>query len=131
MRTKKSLIFVTALLSMACATLSAQQYRFVAGDNSIETKVCVLLGSNEIAKLKTTIRIKQLNKHHIANSYRCNDLALSKFAYKYHAADTFKYINRFSHHNNKVIPSVNITDIAMLRADENAAPITVYVKTVY
>ncbi len=126
---------VLTLLSMTAFGVSfnanAEQYRFVASDNSVASQVCVLVGSNDVGKLKSAITKFSLNKHHLANSYRCNELPLSKFAYTYSADNTFKYINRYSHFGNKVKANVTISDLAMVSNEESQEPIIIRVSSTY
>ncbi|PKG82897.1 hypothetical protein CXF85_12255 [Colwellia sp. 75C3] len=127
MKIKKFSILIAVALSIACVNVNAQQYRFVANDNTLETKVCVLVGSNNLSKLKNIIWRFDINKKRLANVYLCNDLGLAKFAHKYNASETFKFINHFSNRKNKVETNVTISDIAMLAPETKLAPITVYV----
>ncbi|WP_206485410.1 DUF3718 domain-containing protein [Thalassotalea sp. G2M2-11] len=130
MNINKTLIFATVALGFLCTTSNAQQYRFVAQDNSVATKVCVLMGSNEKSKVRRLIEFGGLNKYQVANSYRCNNLSMAKFAAKYNAVDTLNYINRFSHFTNKATPSVTIQDLALNRTNETDTPVVVYVASV-
>ncbi|WP_206485416.1 DUF3718 domain-containing protein [Thalassotalea sp. G2M2-11] len=127
MKTFNLCTLLSVIAVVSAFSINAQQYRFIANDNSFASKICVLVGSNDIAKLKLTFRRYDLNKHHIANDYKCNELALSKFAFKYNADQTFKYINRYSHYDNKVTPSVTISDVAMNTLTHQQEPIIVYI----
>jgi len=80
------------------------KYKFVASDNSFATKVCVLAGSDEMSKLRRAKQFSADNGKKIANSVRCNGLAISSFAKKYHAMNTFNYLNRLAK------PSLRIYD---------------------
>ena len=48
------LLVITASIFMMNKTY-AVQYKFVAMDNSIDTKICVLAGSNEVKALKKVL----------------------------------------------------------------------------
>jgi hypothetical protein len=75
---------------------NAIQYKFVAGDDSFATKVCVLAGSDNKGKLKRSKQHSFDNGRSIANSVRCNDMPIAHFAKKYNAMNTFKYLNRLA-----------------------------------
>jgi len=70
------------------------QYKFVATDNSFATKVCVLAGSDEKSKLRRAKEFSFDSGRKIANSVTCNGLAIASFAKKYHAMNTFNYLNK-------------------------------------
>jgi hypothetical protein len=131
MNIKKGLIFVSVALSFVAANVNAQQYKFVAADDSIATEICVLAGSNEKAKLRNRIAKLGSSKFKTINSFRCNDMSMSNFANQYDATDSLKYINRYSHKTNIAQPSVTIKDLAMTPADNSLEPITIYVTTAH
>jgi len=94
---------VKTLLLAACVTtalpLSAAQYVFVAGNDSMETKLCIAAAENNLKKYKKTARAFSLNKsvHQVvANKLSCNDQNLASFAWKYGAADTAGFIGRYT-----------------------------------
>jgi len=112
------LLLVTAAILMINSAY-AVQYKFIAIDNSKETKMCVLAGNNE------TKALKKVFKHHgawsgyrdseknLANSVLCNNLHMANFAKKYNANMTFDYLKKYTHkHHLDKIPTVTIKDIA-------------------
>ncbi len=70
------------------------QYKFVATDNSFATKVCVFAGSDNKGKLRRAKQFSFDNGRAIANTVRCNDMSIASFAKKYHAMNTFNYLNK-------------------------------------
>ncbi|NMP30402.1 DUF3718 domain-containing protein [Thalassotalea sp. M1531] len=108
------------------STSMAQQYQFVAMDNSLETKLCVKAGNDDAKGVKRVIRqlgVKERRQH--INNIACNDMSAAKFAFKYQATNTFEYLNRLSYGVNKVNPSVTIKDVA----NKTAKPKVIYVST--
>ncbi len=129
------LTLVTAAILVATST-QAVTYKFIAKDNSAETKICVLAGSNEKTKLKRMIRRYSntnrftTNPRYIANYISCNDMVIASFASRYHADDVASYLNRYTLPKNKTMETdVTIKDIASLskRYDLPDKVITVYV----
>jgi len=123
MKPIKLLLVTAAILIINSAY--AVQYKFIAIDNSKETKMCVLAGNNEKKALKKAF------KHHsawstyrdsgksLANSVLCNDLHMANFAKKYNAMTTFDYLKKYTHkHNLDKAPTVTIKDI-VARETEN------------
>jgi len=112
------------------ASANALTYKFVANDNSFETKLCVLAGSNEKSKLKHAMSNYSKSNRFIANSIRCNDMVMSTFAQRYEADDASNYLNKFTLPRNKDVETkVTIQDIAALSMDYDLPEkvITVYV----
>ena len=108
----------------------ALTYKFVANDNSVETQLCVLAGSNEKSKLKQVMINYSKSNRYIANSVRCNDMVISSFASRYEADDAANYLNKYTLPKNKDVETkVTIQDIAALPMDYNLPDkvITVYV----
>ena len=97
------LLFITALLFMMNSTY-AVQYKFVAMDSSIDTKMCMLAGSNEIKALKKTLiresRGLSSVKRSIANDLYCNDTHIAEFSKKYQANLTYEYLKKYTYKKN-------------------------------
>ena len=129
MKLSYSLTLACSLAALFIATgASAQQYKFVATDNSPATKLCVKAGSNEKFQLKRTAKRYHLGKMaQIANDFQCNGLSMAQFAYKYNASDTYELLERYSHQENKVGPSVTIHDVA--KNTDVKDPMIIYVST--
>ncbi len=100
------LSFIAAL--SVSATSFAQQYQFIAMDNSRETQLCVNVGNNNVPDVKKVLRSLGYNQRLNINTIACNDLSLARFAFKYDASDTFKYVNRYSYGHNRVKTIVTI-----------------------
>nr|WP_057831272.1 DUF3718 domain-containing protein [Colwellia sp. TT2012] len=97
----------------------AIQYKFVAMDNSIYTKMCVLAGNNEQKALKTALRRHEHSPRSLANTTFCNGLIIANFAYKYQANMTYDYLKKYTHsrHVDKAT-KVSIQDV-ITRTTEN------------
>lgn len=121
---------VILTVSFASST-TAQTYKFVALDNSMETKFCVNAGNNDLKALKMSLHSlgSHTDRRFNINSISCNDISAAKFAFKYNAGDTMKYLNKYSYRKNRAQTSVTITDVAKANIDDNSTPIIVYVST--
>jgi len=97
------LLVITASIFMMNKTY-AVQYKFVAMDNSIDTKICVLAGSNEVKALKKVLirhsRVSaggvSIGKRYIVNGIHCNDQILANFSKKYQANLTYNYLKKYT-----------------------------------
>ena len=124
------LLLSSALLAtlFISSTSNAQQYQFIATDNSLLTKFCVHSGANDAKKLKATLRRLGVHERKAnINTIRCNDESPAQFAYKYGAIDTFNFLNQYSFGKNKVRPSVTISDVAKLTPIGNQKPVVIEV----
>ena len=133
-----TLTLVAASISSILMVSSAQAvtYKFIAKDNSRETKLCVLAGSDETIKLKQKIRNFPIfnrarpNARLIANKVKCDDMFMMNFASKYIANNVANYLDKWTYPKNKNIDtSVTIKDIASLsiKDDFSDEVIKVYV----
>lgn len=120
MKLLKLLIFTIAICMMNSAY--ATKYKFVAMDNSIYTKMCVLAGNNEQKALRTTLRRHENNERNLANTTFCNGMLIANFAQKYHASKTFDYLKRHTY-RGKLDKATNVTimDIATRKTDNESA----------
>ena len=121
-----TLTLITA--SVLVATNSqALTYKFVAKDNSAETKLCVLAGSNEQKQLKRKINRYAAHGNYftgasyratvrfVANNIKCNNMVIGSFARRYNADDVASYLDKFTLPKNKDVETkVTIKDIASL-----------------
>ena len=103
----------------------AVQYKFIAKDNSKDTKICVLAGNNEIKPLKKALKYNKVSSSYseseksLVNRVFCNNLHIANFAKKYNANETFDYLKKYTRkHNLDKIPNVTIKDI-VARTSEN------------
>lgn len=119
----------TAAIILIFYNANATNYKFVAADQSRETKICVHAGNNNQDRLKATMRLSSDSNKFIANHVKCNDMVMVQFAYKYDALDTAKYLNRYTKVTNR-IPETSIT-IRDLAAIESKAKDVVKVIYVY
>ncbi|WOH37065.1 DUF3718 domain-containing protein [Thalassotalea fonticola] len=108
----------------------AAQYKFIAKDDSIYTKMCVLAGNNEQKALKRILRRHRDSEKSITNSTFCNDMYIANFAQKYNASMTFNYLKRHTYRKNLDKASdITIKDIVTRVTEDNSAEeiILVYV----
>ena len=113
-----SLIFVSTIAK-------AENIKFIAADQSDETRICLYAVTNKLASLKNQIRRNSdYGSSHTINSLRCNDLSLAKFAYIYQAQDTYKYLNRRTNREHRVYPSITINDMVVRN---NLSDKTIYI----
>ncbi|OUS32244.1 hypothetical protein A9Q98_01575 [Thalassotalea sp. 42_200_T64] len=126
MKPIKLLLISAAILMMNSAY--AVQYKFVATDKSIYTKMCVLAGNNEQQALKRIIRRHQDSVRLLANSTLCNDMSLANFARNYDANMTFDYLKKYTYNLDKT-PKITIDDIVTRATEDKSAEeiILVYV----
>ncbi|TPH13418.1 DUF3718 domain-containing protein [Litorilituus lipolyticus] len=123
------------VLTLTSLNANATQYKFIAADRSIETKMCVYAGNNNTVKLKRAIQYHAMGstintKRFAVNNITCNDLVMAHFAHKYDASDTFKFLNRFTAQKNKIpTTSVEIKDVAAVLNSTNEETQIIYVSS--
>jgi len=137
MKFLKSTLVMTSIASiLLMSNAQAVTYKFIAADDSRETKLCILAGSNEIRNLKQKVRnfprFARLipNARFIANEVKCNDMFMESFASKYNADDVANYLDKYTYPKNKRMETnVSIKDIASLPKNNDMPDkvITVYV----
>jgi hypothetical protein len=110
---KYSVVVVVALSSLLSLPANASNYRFIAGDNSVDTQICLSAAMNNKYRMKRYIAWSKNTAKAIANNLVCNDLNIIDFAYKYQAVKTFAHLNRYRSAQYKV----SITDIVATNND--------------
>lgn len=99
MKTAK-LLLLSAVATTSFAA-SGTPYTFVAGDNSVETKICIAAVQNDVDNYKNTVKLipvtrQRVNIHEIvANKLSCNDQDIFRFAQQFSANNTTAYISQF------------------------------------
>jgi len=94
----KTLIGVTSLLALPAM---AGQTSFDAGDDRIETQICIAAAENNLGKYKRTVEklSKRRNIHSIvANKLSCNNESIADFAYTFNADKTANFLANYSKH---------------------------------
>jgi|GEM_PF-654626 len=137
MKFLKSTLVMTSIASiLLMSNAQAVTYKFIAADDSRETKLCVLAGSNEVRKLKKQVRNfprfnrRIPNTRFIANKVKCNDMFMTSFASRYNADNVANYLDRYTYPKNKKIDTnVTIKDMASLSMNQDTPDkvINVYV----
>lgn len=112
------LIFVAIFMMNSAYAI---QYKFVAMDNSIYTKMCVLAGNNEQNALKTKMKRHSDSVRSLANSTLCNGLFIANFAQKYHATMAYDYLKKHTYRRNlNKATKVIIKDVVTDATDNNS-----------
>jgi hypothetical protein len=112
------LLLITAAVFMMNSAYAAQ-YKFIAMDNSISTKMCVLAGNNEQKALKKAMKRHFDSARSLANTTFCNDMYIANFARNYNASMTFDYLKKLTQNRNlNRATNITIKDI-VTRATEN------------
>lgn len=116
----------TALLTSALlisSTASAGNHTFVAGDASVETKLCLAAVNNNLAKYRKQVKsfakdtkITALKHRVVANNLKCNDEKVAIFANNYGADKTSEFIIR--HMRKSVSVSREVAVIDRLESNE-------------
>jgi hypothetical protein len=122
-----------AVIAAVGTAFSAQSvnYKFIANNSSVETKLCVAAGMNDKQKLRRLISTTLDSKYLLANSVVCNGKLISHFAYQYGASDTFKMLNKATMRKNKLNhPRVTIEDITTANLNDDRTVI-IYVGEKY
>lgn len=125
----RTLLAPAALIIASFGTIhsaSATEYRFIATDNSQETRLCVVAASNRLGKLKTEVSESAHSPRYQANSVRCNGASLAQFAHQYGADKTYRYLASHSMAKNKATENVTIRDLSASAASSSDE--VVYVK---
>jgi hypothetical protein len=125
-------MYKLTIAAMLCSSFlalpsHATNYKFVALDNSSETKLCIAAGSNDTKSMRKTMRHNKEHIRQVANTVECNNMAIAHFAYRYDADKTFKVLDRASSRKiRKNTPHVIIRDLsAKVRHDDK--PVIIYV----
>jgi hypothetical protein len=100
------------LLSSLALSAQAENYVFVAQDNSQETKTCIMAGNDDNAKLRRQLLSDSNSLRYSVNSISCNGLSLAQFSHKYEAWASLAFLNHHSKANNQVLGTVTIGEIA-------------------
>ncbi|QUN04442.1 DUF3718 domain-containing protein [Shewanella yunxiaonensis] len=110
------------------SAISAKTYQFIGTDNTPETQFCVSVGNNDLGEMKSKLmRLGLSDFRRNINSLTCNDLSAAKFADKYQAYNTFRYLNMRSSGKNRVKPTVTIRDISRAENTNDTSIEVVYV----
>lgn len=122
-----TLMSLFTLLMSNSAFANAQVLKFVAGDNTIETKFCISLAENNLVRTKSMLNhmlsstIPTTGKAKYASrAITCNNLDIVHFTAQYHSGKTFNYINRHAISKYKLTEDqVEIIDLARSQLNIN------------
>ncbi|MEW6997783.1 DUF3718 domain-containing protein [Colwelliaceae bacterium BS250] len=107
---------IVILLSVISFQSTAQdniRYQFQGIDNSLNTRICVAAGNNNISALKVLSRLDQNGMRDIAENLTCNDKDITNFAAQNGALKTTKYLSLHAPKKYKVnVENVEIQDLA-------------------
>jgi len=89
---KLVLIVIGVMLSFSA---SSEKYRFVAGDNSVGTKICLTALKDNVIRYHQKLKDYRVSKSYAANKLLCNDENLASFAQHFNALKIEKAVNRY------------------------------------
>ncbi|MDN3652789.1 DUF3718 domain-containing protein [Thalassotalea ponticola] len=120
--------------SLLCFNTIADTPSFVAGDDSLATKLCVSAVTDNLKATKSQIKRlyrdisaqSQVQTHLAIQNISCNDATLVEFTAQYDANDTFRYLNNKARSKYR-IDDVDIIDLthASDRASDRGVTIVV------
>ncbi|WP_371188567.1 hypothetical protein [Thalassotalea maritima] len=102
MNVRRTLVSVTTLFLSFNVLADDVGYRFIAGDDSRYTHMCVKAGNNDLDGLKKMLYHDFDPRSDTVNTLYCNGQLISHFSAHYGAADTAKYLNKFSSWKNRL-----------------------------
>ena len=99
----------TGLTLLAALPLSAANYVFVQGNNHLESKLCIAVAQDNLAKYKRVARVLSPNRlehrqlahkihEHLTESLNCNGQDVVAFSKLYKADRMSKFLSRYSEH---------------------------------
>ena len=132
MRNIKKLLAGITLL--AALPLGATNYVFVAGNDNLDTKLCIAASQDNLSKYKRVARTLSPNRlehrmlsHKIhkdlAANLQCNNQSVLAFARQYQADKSAKFLSGYSEHEVLINREVSQVSEADLNIDDS----TVYV----
>jgi len=125
-----------SVILLCCSTSSyAAEYEFAAGDSKIETKICMAAVTDNTEVMISNL--KKLSRRGTAlpfasfiNGFSCNKQYIGNFAKKYHAENSFAYLDKYTNNWNKKRQStITVTDIASEQTLEREGTIVVLVSS--
>ena len=118
------------LLLLFAVNANSTQYKFVAGDNSFATKVCVLAGSDDKSMLRRSKDYSIYSSRVIANTILCNNITIASFAKKYQAMNAFQYLNGLTKSSlREYDTNVEILDVTTAANDNSDIVKVIYVRS--
>jgi len=128
---KKSLAGLALLVALP---LGATNYVFIAGNNNLDTKLCIAASQDNLSKYKRIARALSPNRlehrmlshkihTHLAANLQCNNQSVLAFARQYDADRTSSFLTRYSEH--EVLINREISQLSPV--GQNIDDATVYV----
>ncbi|WNC67939.1 DUF3718 domain-containing protein [Thalassotalea nanhaiensis] len=125
----------TSLLILFCFSINthASEFKFIASDNKITTKICMAAVTDNtkvmISKLRMLSRRgSALSFRTFVNSMQCNNQYIGNFAKTYDAQNTSDYLDRYTNKWNKNRQTkVTMKDLANERRKDKDKTIVVLV----
>ncbi|MDP4982258.1 DUF3718 domain-containing protein [Pseudoalteromonas tunicata] len=108
---KKSLLVVAACSFLVSLNAQAAADRFIAANNSKETRICMATASNRPIALIVALKEQSMSRKSANQYIRCNDIPLAVFARVYELDKTGHYLK----YEN--VSSTYIKDITMTAGD--------------
>jgi hypothetical protein len=124
------MLYLALIIIPTClgsSLMAAETNKFIAGDNSIGTKLCIHAAENNLKAYKRTIKILVTNSssatnRKVSNAITCNNMSIVSFARKFGADLTTKHMHRYLINKKG---TVVIKDLALKNSIENSNKIIV------
>ena len=90
----KTLVSVmVTMFAVSSVEVGAAEYKFVAIDKSVETKLCMAATTNDIQQLKLVLRRNGERLSTVRDSVKCNEMPIAEFAEEYGFMQIARYID--------------------------------------
>lgn len=89
----KTLMKVFVSLFAVCAVgVQSAEYKFMAADTSVETKLCMAATTNDVQQLKKVLRRSGERLAVVRDSIKCNALPIAEFSEQYGFMQVARYL---------------------------------------
>jgi len=89
----KTLISVFVSLFAVCSIgVHSTEYQFVAADQSVETKLCMAVTTNDVKQLEKVLRLSGESLAVVRDAVKCNKLPITEFSEEYGFMQIARYL---------------------------------------
>jgi len=74
---------IVSLIAVCSVEVQSVEYRFVAADQSVETKICMAVTTNDVQQLKKVLRRNGERLGVVRDSIKCNSQPITEFSEEY------------------------------------------------
>ncbi|MET1257198.1 hypothetical protein [Aliikangiella maris] len=138
MKLFKSVLFSTIIstTTLFSTTTFANELRFVASDNKLETKICVYAANNQMSHYRRAVKdfmsvpFERNVQRIIVNKLKCNGKSIVNFSKDFLAMDTVNYMRQFSDnntHTKQELAKSKITNQLNSTSEKHNLPTTIVV----